>query len=70
MDLLYSSLVVAFLQIAGINIMKMSLSMKYMSLILIDISFMLILYFIYRKDINNEFRSYFRSFKKYFTFGI
>lgn len=70
MDLLYSSLVVAFLQIAGINIMKMSLSMKYMSLILIDISFMLILYFIYRKDINNEFRSYFRSFKKYFTFGF
>ena len=70
MDLLYSSLVVALLQIAGINIMKMSLSMKYMSLILIDISFMLILYFIYRKDINNEFRSYFRSFKKYFTFGF
>lgn len=70
MDLLYSSLVVVLFKYFGIDIMSMSLGMKYFSLILIDISFMLILYFIYMRDINSEIRSYFKNFKKYFSFGF
>lgn len=70
MDLLYSSLVVILLKHLGIDILSMENTPKYISEILISISFMLIIYLIYRKEINYEFKNYFKNFKKNFTFGF
>lgn len=70
MDLLYSSLVVILLKYLGIDILNMKNTPKYISEILINISFMLIIYLIYRKEINYEFKNYFKNFKKNFTFGF
>jgi len=70
MDLLYSSLVVILLKHLGIDILSMENTPKYISEILINISFMLIIYLIYRKEINYEFKNYFKNFKKNFTFGF
>ena len=70
MDLLYSSLVVILLKNLGIDILSMENTPKYISEILINISFMLIIYLIYRKEINYEFKNYFKNFKKNFTFGF
>ena len=70
LDLLYSSLVVVLLKLIGINILKFPNSLKYITLILIDISFMAIIYLIYRKEINNELKKYTKNFKNYFFFGL
>ena len=70
MDLLYSSLVVILLKHLGIDILSMENTPKYISEIIINISFMLIIYLIYRKEINYEFKNYFKNFKKNFTFGF
>lgn len=70
LDVLYSSIIVAILKEIGINISDLSLLNKSFLLITIDITFMLIIYFIYRKEINNEFVKYLKNFGKFFKFGL
>ncbi len=70
MDLLYSSIIVFILQLIGIDVLKMGDIPKYLTLILINISFMFIIYLIYRKEINNEFKAFTQNFSKYFWFGF
>ena len=67
---IYSSVMILLLKKIGFDISKMNLHSKNSWLILIDISLMIITYFIYRKDINHELKKYFRHFKKYFSFGF
>lgn len=70
MDILYSSLILAILQLSGVNITNMNTTTKTILQITINISFMLILYLIYRKEINKELKNYINNFKKYFSFGL
>ncbi|MGM9879230.1 MAG: lysostaphin resistance A-like protein [Bacilli bacterium] len=70
LDILYSSIVVALLNCVGINILELNNTLKYLSLIIIDLSFMFILYLIYRKELNNEFIKYIKNFKDNFSFGL
>lgn len=70
LDVIYSSLVIELLRKIGLNIKNMSnfnLSILY---IIIDISFMLIIYLIYRKELNKELTRYIKNFPKLFGFGF
>lgn len=70
LDILYSTLVISLFQEIGFNIYKLSLLNRYITIILIDLSLMLILYFIYHKELNNEFSKYIKNFKNFFSFGF
>ena len=70
LDVLYSSIVVGVLNSLGIDILSFSLIKKCLSLILIDLSLMIIFYLIYRKELNKEFFKYIRHFGEYFSFGF
>lgn len=68
--LLYNSLIVFILKKYGINITQLSVNEKIFINIGIYISLMLILYLIYRKDINKNIKDYIKNFKDYFKFGF
>lgn len=70
MDILYSALVITLLKHIGFDILSLNNNLKYTCLIIIDISFMLILYLIYRKEINNELSKHIKNFGKNFSFGF
>ena len=70
MDILYSAIVIAVLKYAGFDILALNYNLKYIALIIIDLSFMFILYLIYRKELNNEFSKYIKNFGKNFSFGL
>lgn len=70
MDILYSAIVIAILKYAGFDILALNNNLKYIALIIIDLSFMFILYLIYRKELNNEFSKYIKNFGKNFSFGL
>lgn len=70
MDILYSAIVIAILKYAGFDILALNNNLKYIALIIIDLSFMFILYLIYRKELNNEFSKYIKNFGKSFSFGL
>lgn len=70
MDILYSAIVVTLLKYAGFDILALNNNLKYIALIIIDLSFMFILYLIYRKELNNEFSKYIKNFGKNFSFGL
>ena len=70
MDILYSAIVIAVLKYAGFDILALNNSLKNISLIIIELSFMFILYLIYRKELNNEFGKHIKNFGKNFSFGF
>lgn len=70
LDVFYSYTVVLFFKRFGIDINSFSLVNKCISLIVIDITFMFILYLIFRKELNREFSRYVKNFNKYFSFGF
>ena len=70
LDVFYSYTVVLFFKRFGIDINSFSLVNKCVSLIVIDITFMFILYLIFRKELNREFSRYVKNFNKYFSFGF
>lgn len=70
LDVFYSYTVVLFFKRFGIDINSFSLVNKCVSLIVIDITFMFILYLIFRKELNREFSRYVKNFNKCFSFGF
>lgn len=70
LDVLYSAIVVTLLKFIGFDVLALNNNLKCLSLIIIDISFMFILYLIYRKELNSEFKKYFKNFKENFSFGF
>lgn len=70
MNIIYSSVIYEILQLFGIDITTYSTNLKIFYLILIDLSFMIILYLIYRKKINKDIINYKNNFKEYFKFGL
>lgn len=70
MDVLYSAIVIMLLKYFGFNVLNLNNNLKCISLIIIDISFMFILYLIYRKELNSEFKKYFKNFGENFFFGL
>lgn len=70
LDILYSEIIITGLKLIGFDIYSLNSYLKTTYLILISLSYMLILYFIYRKEINREFFRFFRYFGKNFTFGL
>lgn len=70
LDILYLYIGLTLLKYIGINLNNVTTTTKSIIYILIELSFMLILYLIYRKDINKEFKKYIHNFKKDFSFGL
>lgn len=70
LDILYSHTIVSILKEIGLDITKISTINKNIIYILIEISFIIILYLIYRKDLKKEFTLYKNNFKKDFTLGF
>jgi len=70
LDIIYSSIVLNALHKFGFNYEKLSNLNQSILLIFIDITFMLIIYLIYRKELNKEFIKYIKNFKKLFSFGL
>lgn len=70
LDMLYASLIFSTLNLFGINVDSFPDSLKYFCVSLIYITFMLILFLIYHKDIISDFKEYKSNFKKYFVFGL
>ena len=70
LDVLYSSLVVEIVKHFNIDILKFTEPLKSVYLIIIQLSLMLIVYFIFKKEFDNEITDYFKNFKKYFSFGL
>ena len=66
----FSYVVVFLLNRFGLNINGLSTSYKLFLFTGIDILFMLILFFIYRKDIIRDFNDFKTNGKKYFLFGF
>ena len=67
---LYSSIVIMALKDFGLNLYSLSDKIQNIALILIDISFMFIIYFIYRKELKKEFTAFIKNFKDNFFFGL
>lgn len=70
MDIIYSSLIYTLLKYLGVDIINFDDNMKIICLILIDFSFMVIMYLIYHKKINRDIKDYGRNFRSYFSIGI
>ena len=70
LDLVYSSLAVVLLSKIGLNINTLNAYKKSLILIIIELTFMLILYLIYQKELHKEFIKYIKNFGKYFIFGF
>lgn len=70
LDMLYSSIIILLFKEIGIDIASLNNKYQTISFILIDLSFMLILYIIFRKELNRELIKYFKNFKDYFGFGF
>ena len=70
LDILYSAIIIKLLIYFGINISKYSLISKCIIYIIIEISFMLILYSLYHNEIKKEFKIYTNNFKKDFFLGL
>lgn len=68
-NMIYSSLIYTILKYLGIDILELSVNLKMFCLILIDLSFMVIMYLIYHKKINEDLKDYKNNFKEYFCFG-
>ncbi len=67
---LYSSIGIYLLKLCGINIEKLNLNYIVLIFMSLDILFMLFLYIVYHKDINDNIKDFKQNFKKYFTFGL
>ena len=65
LDMLYSSIIILLFKEIGIDIASLNNKYQTISFILIDLSFMLILYIIFRKELNRELIKYFKNFKDY-----
>lgn len=70
MNTIYSSLIYLILKKLGIDILNVNTNLKMFYLILIDLSFMIIMYLIYHKTINKDIKDYKNNFKEYFIFGL
>lgn len=70
MDIIYSSLIYTLIKYLGVDIINFDDNMKIICLILIDFSFMVIMYLIYHKKINRDVIDYGKNFKSYFSIGI
>ncbi len=70
MNTIYSSLIYLILKKLGIDILNVNTNLKMFYLILIDLSFMIIMYLIYHKTINKDIKDYKNNFKEYFVFGF
>lgn len=70
LEIIYSLCVTLGLKYIGIDINAMSLKTQTMYLIGIDISFMIIIFLLYRKDILNNLSNYFKNFLKCFSTGF
>ena len=69
-ELLYSYFAIIILQKFGINITSYSNTTKYKILIGIDVSYMFILFLLYRKTLLKDLPSYFKNFFKNINIGI
>ena len=67
---LYSSLFVIGFKKANINVTNMDIVPKTIILTAISISFMLVLFLIYRKELKKEFVEYKNNFKAYLKLGV
>ena len=70
MDIVYSSLVYSILKYLGFDLLSLKDSAKIFYLILIDFSFMVIIYLIYHKKVNRDIVDYKNNFKEYFLLGL
>lgn len=70
LDIVYSAIIIAIAKQLGFDINSLNNITKSIYLIIIDISFMLILYILYLKELNHEFFKYIRHFFKNFFFGF
>ena len=68
--ILYSSLIVLLFKKIGLEIKAMNVLPKTIFLIAIELSFILILWFIYRKELKEEFKDYKKNFSDYFKLGL
>lgn len=68
--LVYTPFCVFILEKCGVNINNLNYNTKVIINFLINISLMLILFLIYRKDLKEEAKDYKANFKKYFKFGL
>lgn len=68
-ELVYSYCIILGLQHFGIDITTYSTTIKYQIIIAIDISFMLILFLLYRKTLIKDITLYFKSFTKNISTG-
>lgn len=64
---IYDQLIITILNKIGIDISSLNVNGKIIISILINLSLMIILYLIYIKDINKDFKDYKNNFKKYFS---
>jgi len=69
-DMIYAYVVLFILRRLGIDITKFGTVWKYICLFLIYLSFMLLLFLIFRKSLIKEFKDYIKNFKQYFMFGL
>lgn len=70
LEIMYSLCVTLGLKHLGIDTSTMPLKTQTLYLIAIDISFMIIIFFLYRKDILNNLTNYFKNFIKCFSTGF
>lgn len=70
MNTIYSSIIYLIFKKLGIDILNLNTNLKSLYLILIDLSFMIIMYIIYHKRINNDIKDFKNNFKEYIPFGF
>lgn len=69
LDMVYAYIVIFILKRLGIDIKAFNTTLKYICLILIYLSFMLIMFLIFRKTLIQDFKDYKNHFKEYLSFG-
>lgn len=70
LDILYMALIKSTLKEIGIEITKYNIKTQSLIMILIEISFIILLYIFYKKEINHELKHYKNNIKKYFKLGL
>ena len=69
-DLIYSSVAVYLLKKIGIDFKSLNINIQVLIAILIHLTYMIILFIIYRKSLIDDFKDYKKNFKEYFSFGL
>lgn len=70
LNILYSPVILELLKYKSIDVMKLNDPIRSIILILIELSLMIMIYLLYRKELKKEFLLYKENFNEYFTFGL